>query len=247
MFASASSFNKPLDKWNVLRIARPGELAHMFFGADAMKERNKPSVEKFNKYLELVLIESGKTATAAISGKKIPIGRTPDGTVLTKETPDEITDKIIGYAYTPEIARKVLQPGLNRARNYAELERVRHANEVAVPAPEPEEVVAVPAPATEEVVAVPAPATEEVVAPVPTPEPPVPEPSANRRRGVKRPAEVPVPYPPEPRVLRSANRTRGVKRPASDALGGRTRRRRDSKRMTTKSKKVKKTIHKKTR
>jgi hypothetical protein len=53
----AAAFNQPLNNWNVLRAAESGGMDSMFDGATAMEEKNKPSVENYNRYLQHLDIE----------------------------------------------------------------------------------------------------------------------------------------------------------------------------------------------
>jgi hypothetical protein len=55
MFYDAPSFNQPLNTWNVLHAAESGYMGTMFHRGHAMEEQNKPSVENYNKYLELLI------------------------------------------------------------------------------------------------------------------------------------------------------------------------------------------------
>ena len=154
MFTDCSSFNQPLDQWNVSNVKKMYDMfffctsfnqplnmwnienveyltRESVFSHTPIEEKNLPRYNSYKEYLEL--LESGKTATAAISGKKIPVGRTADGTVLTKETPDVLTREIMEYAYPKKIVEKVYQPGMNRGENYRELLKVREKNAAALP------------------------------------------------------------------------------------------------------------------
>jgi surface protein len=138
MFLLCRSFNQPLNMWNIENVEYVSRAA--VFSSTPMEEKNLPIYNSYKEYLE-----SGKTATAAISGKKIPVGRTADGTVLTKETPDVLTREILEYAYPKKIVEKVYQPGLNRGENYRELLKVREKNAAAA-LPQETAVIAPPLP-----------------------------------------------------------------------------------------------------
>jgi hypothetical protein len=96
MFCGATSFNQPLNKWNVLSVLGPQTrglgMMDMFDQADAMEEKNKPSLENYNKYLQQIKAREGAVVFAdevAASRHNKPPGFRP--------YPKEIASKIVGY------------------------------------------------------------------------------------------------------------------------------------------------------
>jgi len=101
MFFHATSFNQPLNNWNVLNaantrvasyVAGATGLTGMFDGATAMEEKNKASVENYNKYLETIQAREGAVVFAdevAASRHKNKRG--------SKPLPEEISREILEY------------------------------------------------------------------------------------------------------------------------------------------------------
>ena len=71
MFKNATSFNQPLNKWNVSNVTN---MSSMFEGNTLMTDERKPSAENYKKYINNVLpmIYTAKEGVFTIGKTKLP-------------------------------------------------------------------------------------------------------------------------------------------------------------------------------